>query len=618
MKTMPLAGLAAAVAFGAHAQQAPSLVSPAPTLAFQSLDAMVVTATRTPQRAGDALRDVEVITREDIERAAPLSLAELLQRQALVEFRGTGGPGQPAGLFLRGANAGQTLVLVDGLRVSSATVGTTSIENIPLDLVERIEVVKGPLSSLYGPDAIGGVVQIFTRASATPRLFGSAAYGTHSDGRLATGFTAIEGKTTVSFSAGGRTVDAPSATNERAFCHDPDRDPYDNAFANLKVVGRLAPQETLAFTGFVSRGRARFDGCPDAQGNYANDRNVQTLAGANIVSEMNYETWWKSRLTLGQGRDELQIEGGTTARFDTRQDQAAWVHEFTLPAGKALAGFEMLRQKVVSDTAFSETKRDTNSAWAALSESWGSYRFEGSIRRDDDDQFGARDTGAASAGLAWPGAGLLTFTIGRGFRAPTFFDLYAPPSDFYVPNPQLRPEESLGREFGWRSESLRGWQLRLTAFDNRIEDLITYVYPTMQNVRRARIRGLEASVEGRAWGVNWRGSYASQDPKDEETGFQLQGRAKRFGRLEASWGSGDWSVSGGVTASAERFDSANESPSSRLPGYAIADATVRYAVSKRWSLELTGSNLFDKRYEHAVGYDAPRRAILLSLRFEAT
>ena len=140
----------------------------------------------------------------------------------------------------------------------------------------------------------------------------------------------------------------------------------------------------------------------------------------------------------------------------------------------------------------------------------------------------------------------------------------------------------------------------------------------MQNVRRARIRGLEASVEGRAWGVNWRGSYASQDPKDEETGFQLQGRAKRFGRLEASWGSGDWSVSGGVTASAERFDSANESPSSRLPGYAIADATVRYAVSKRWSLELTGSNLFDKRYEHAVGYDAPRRAILLSLRFEAT
>ncbi len=612
MKTTPLAGIAAAVALGAHAQQA------APTLAFQSLDAMVVTATRLPQRASDVLRDVEVITREDIDRAAPLSLAELLQRQALVEFRGTGGAGQPAGLFLRGANAGQTLVLVDGLRVGSSTVGTTSIENIPLDLIERIEVVKGPLSSLYGPDAIGGVVQVFTRASTTPRLFASGAYGTDSDGRLAAGFTAIESATTVSFSGGGRTVDAPSATNGRAFCHDPDRDPYDNAFANLKAVGRLAPGETLAFTGFVTRGRASFDGCPDAEGRFSDDRNVQTIAGANVVSAMNYATWWVSRLTLGQGRDELRIEGSSPARFETRQDQASWVHEFTLPAGKALAGFEMLRQKVVSDTAFSETKRDTNSAWAAVSESWTSYRFEASIRRDDDDQFGARDTGAASVGYAWAGAGLFTFTVGRGFRAPTFFDLYAPPSDFYVPNPDLRPEESLGRELGWRSEPLAGWSLRLTAFDNRIEDLITYVFPTMQNVRRARIRGLEASVEGRAWGVNWRGSLASQDPKDEETGFQLQGRARQFGRLEGSWSSGAWSLSAGVTASSERFDSANEAPASRLPGYAIADASVRYAIDRRWSVEATASNLLDKRYEHAVGYDAPRRAILLSVRFETS
>ena len=609
MNTKPLAGIAAAMALGAHAQQAP-------TLAFQSLDAMVVTATRSPQRAADALRDVQVITREEIDRAAPASLAELLQREALVELRGTGGAGQPAGLFLRGANAGQTLVLVDGLRVGSATVGTTSIENIPLDLIERIEVVKGPLSSLYGPDAIGGVVQIFTRASATPRLFASGAYGTDSDGRLATGFTAIEGAATVSFAAGGRTVDAPSATNERAYCHDPDRDPYDNAFANLKVVGRLAPGETLAFTGFASRGRADFDGCPDAQGRFANDRNVQMLAGANLVSSMHYQPWWVSRITVGQGRDELEIEGGTVARFETRQDQASWVHEFTLPAGTALAGFEMLRQKVISDTPFSQTERETKSAWAALSESWQAWRLEASFRRDEDDQFGARDTGALSLGLQWPGLGLVTYTEGRGFRAPTFFDLYAPASDFYVPNPDLRPEESEGREVSWRSEPMGGWRLRATAFDNRIEDMITYVYPTMQNVRRARIRGIEAAVEGRAWGLAWRGSMASQDPRDEDTGFMLQGRARRFGRLEASWATGDWTVSGGVTASSERYDSADESPATRLPGYAIADATVRYAIDRSWSMEVVASNLFDHRYEHAVGYDAPRRAVLLNFRFE--
>jgi vitamin B12 transporter len=284
--------------------------------------------------------------------------------------------------------------------------------------------------------------------------------------------------------------------------------------------------------------------------------------------------------------------------------------------GKALAGLEWLRQKVVSDTTFSQTERDTRSMWAGVNESWREWRFEASIRRDDDDQYGSRDTGAASLGYHWPGLGLLTYTAGRGFRAPTFFDLYAPASDFYVPNPDLRPEESESRELGWRSEPLGGWRLRLTAFDSQIEDLITYVYPTMLNVRRARIRGVEASAEGRLWGLDWRGSLASQDPKDEDTGYQLQGRARRFGRLEASWASGDWTVSGGLTAASERFDSANEAPESRLPGYAIADATVRYAIDKSWSMEVVASNLFDHRYEHAVGYDAPRRAVLLNLRFE--
>lgn len=616
MKTPPLAGLAAAMALGASAQQhAPS---PAPTLAFQPLDAVVVTAIRSPQRAADALRDVEVITREDIDRAGPVSLAEILQRRALVEFRGTGGAGQPAGLFLRGANAGHTLVLVDGLRVSSATVGTTSIENIPLALIERIEVVKGPLSSLYGPDAIGGVVQIFTRASAKPRLFVDTGAGSASEARLAAGFTAVEGPVTVSFSAGGRTVDAASATNARAFCHDPDRDRYDNGFANLRVLGRLTPGETLTLSAFASRGRARYDGCPDAQGNFATDRNVQTLSGLSVASSMTYAPWWTSRLTLGQGRDELSIEGFDPARFETRQDQAAWTHELTTPAGKFLAGVETLRQKVISPTPFTQTRRDTNSAWVALNESWRGYRLEASARRDDDDQFGSRQTGATSFGLPWPGVGLITATYGRGFRAPTFFDLYAPSSDFYVPNPDLRPERSRSRELGLRSEELSGWRARLTAFDHRIEDLIAYVFPTMANVRRARIRGLEATAEGTMWGTQVRASFAAQRPRDEDTGFLLQGRAKRFGRLEASRSFGAWSISGGVTASGERFDSASESPGSRLPGYAIADATVGWVASRSWRVELVATNLFDKRYEHTVGYDAPGRAFLLNLRFEAS
>ena len=140
----------------------------------------------------------------------------------------------------------------------------------------------------------------------------------------------------------------------------------------------------------------------------------------------------------------------------------------------------------------------------------------------------------------------------------------------------------------------------------------------MANVRRARIRGIEATAETTVWGTQVKASLAVQRPRDEDSGFRLQGRALRFGRLEITRGFGDWAVSGGVTASGERFDSTTESAASRLPGYAIADATVAWSARNGWRLELVASNLFDRRYEHTVGYDAPRRSVLLNVRFETS
>ncbi|MBK8322527.1 MAG: TonB-dependent receptor [Betaproteobacteria bacterium] len=607
MKPTPLAGLAAAAALVAQAQ------SPAD---FPSYDSRSATAARAERSAVDALRDVIVIPRDRIEQSGSLSLAELLQRHAGVEFRGAGGPGQPAGLFLRGANAGQTLVLVDGLRVGSATVGTTSIENIPLDLVERIEVVKGPLSSLYGADAIGGVVQVFTRAGAKPRVFASVGAGNAGEYRAAAGFTAIEKDVTYSFSAGARKADAPSATNERAACHDPDRDPHENAFASAQVAWRWWQGEDITIAGFTSQGKTHFDGCPDAQGRFGDDRNDQAISGARITSRSWFAPWWASRLTLGQGRDKLEIRGSEPGHFETRQDQISWVNEFGTVLGPILLGAESVRQQVESDTAFSRNRRDTNSVFVSVNETWQGQRLEASARRDEDEQFGGRNTGTLSYGAPWPGFGFLTFTTGRGFRAPTFFDLYAPPSDSYRPNPDLRPERSESREISLRTEPGGKWSGRLTWFDHRLEDLITYAAPTMQNVNRARIKGMEASIEGFAGPVKVRGSLSVQQPRDEETGYRLQGRAERFGRLELEHVSGPWRITGGVTASGDRFDSTHEAAGTRLPGYATFDAVLRYRIDGNTAIEFSGANLADKRLEHAIGYDAPRRAFLLRFTFE--
>ena len=214
----------------------------------------------------------------------------------------------------------------------------------------------------------------------------------------------------------------------------------------------------------------------------AADRYFQTITGARLSSSMFFTPWWSSRLFIGQGRDKLETEGSFPGSFETRQDQAGWINEFGTVVGTVMAGLETVRQRVNSDTAFSQNKRDTNSGFLALNETWKSQRLEASIRRDEDDQFGGRNTGSVSYGAPWPGVGFLAFTYGRGFRAPTFYDLYAPPSDFYVANPDLRPEKSTSRELSLRGAVPSKVSWRLTGFDNRIDDLISYVFPTVENV----------------------------------------------------------------------------------------------------------------------------------------
>jgi vitamin B12 transporter len=611
MKRLPLAALVALALPDAGAQMA----NPA---TLQALEPFVVTATRSLNLEA-TLRETTLISRQDLDESGSRSLADVLLARAGVELRATGGPGQPVGLFMRGTGTAQTLVLVDGMRVGSATVGTTSIENLPLEMIERIEVVKGPMSSLYGSEAIGGVVQVFTRGKDVPHLHAVAGGGSDREGRLAAGVTGVDASTSFSVAAGARTVDAPSATNERSFCFDADRDPYENAWGEAKVSHRLWQGETLAFNSFVSRGKTRFDGCPDASGQRHDDLNDQTILGMGVSSSSRFTRDWTSRLAYAHGRDEITTTGAYPARFETRQDQLSWVNEFAAANGTLLAGLEGLRQEVLSDQPFAKDRRTISSAFFGLNQSWHGQRVEMSGRIDRDDQFGERETGSVSYGTAWAGIAWLSGTYGRGFRAPTFYDLYGPPSGFYQPNPELRPERSKSYEVAARSQAGREVQWRVTWFDNQLEDLIAYdPASTMQrNIARARIRGLEASAQATWLGVRWRGLVTYQRPRDEDSGYRLQGRSELFGSLEGTYTAGLWTLGGTLVASGDRFDSTNEAPASRLPGYAVVDMRVRYAFDKRWSAELSVGNVFDKRYETAVGYDATRRSALLSLRFEA-
>ncbi|HEX3058214.1 MAG TPA: TonB-dependent receptor plug domain-containing protein, partial [Usitatibacter sp.] len=344
MRPFSIAGLAGLTALGAQAQS---------QVAFQpAAETVVVTATRaiTPEAT---LRDVTLISRDDIEAAGPISLGELLQRRAGIEMRAVGGAGQPQSLFVRGAGSAQTLLLVDGMRVGSATVGTTAVENIPLELIERIEVVKGPMSSLYGSDAIGGVIQVFTRGKSAANLFATAGYGTDNDWRVSTGIVTEDRGMHLALAGGYRQVDAPSATNPRVpfGAYNPDNDPHRNAYGNFKFSQKLWQGEVVELDAFTTQTKTHFDAGP------GDDVNEHKVSGAKLTSVNEIMPWWHSRITFAQGRDRIDTVGSFPGFLETRQDQASWINEFALQTSKVIVGAETVRQKVSSDdaTPFSTT-----------------------------------------------------------------------------------------------------------------------------------------------------------------------------------------------------------------------------------------------------------------------
>jgi vitamin B12 transporter len=608
MKALSIAGLAGLASLGAQAQE----TIPPPDLR-QSLDPVVVTATRSTIPT-TTIRDTVVITREQLDAAGSLSLGEVLQREAGIELRSNGGPGQPQSLFIRGAGSAQTLVLVDGMRVGSATVGTTAIEHIPIDMIERIEVVKGPLSSLYGGDAMGGVIQIFTRGKNVPYFYANAGYGTDNDWRVNAGVTGADDNSKFSIATGYRSVDAPSATDSRnAFSYNPDRDPYDDAYVNFHLSQKMWTGEMLALDAFTTNAHTHFDAGP------GDDWNYHVISGAKFSSSSVFSPTWTSTLSVAEGLDRLEDHGSFTDHFETRQFQATWLNEFPLPGGGWSLGAETLRQKIYTDAAdpFTNDQRNTNSVFVGVNQTIDNQHYEASVRWDDDDQFGSHSTGTFSYGYDWPSVARLAFTYGKGFRAPTFYDLYGPTFPGYTPNPGLQPEQSTTYELTLRSLANSPFQWRLTYFDNRFDDLIVYSFTegTVLNVSRARTQGLEAVAETKWLGARWKGTFTAQRPKDEDTGAMLQGRAERFGTFEVSRGWGSFTAGMTMLAASERFDSTNEDPSSRMGGYTVFDARVRYDFDKHWSAQLVATNLADKRYETAVGYPAPGRGVLFTVSF---
>jgi vitamin B12 transporter len=584
----------------------PARADDPPTL----VDPIVVTAARVPQRASDALQAVTTISAGDIERAGQQTLVELLQARGGVEIGSTGGPGQPTSVFVRGANSSHTLVLVDGLRVNSATAGTTAFENIPLAQIDHIEIVAGPLSSLYGSDAVGGVIQIFTkRGSSTSGGSVYAGVGTYNTQLVNAALNANKDGTDLFLSAGYTNSGSFDATKPTIPFdqHNPDKDSYHNANFSGRLAHRFDADNELGIEGLYSDGHTDFDSSATSD-----DVNHQTLSTYSLYSRNQINAVWNSLVRVGVGEDDSHISGAFPGKFRTNQNQATWQNTFNLWGGSLIAGLEYLDQRVASDTAYTVSSRNIASAFAGYQGNFGNQGIQLNVRQDDNNQFGDHTTGSAGYGYRIGDRWRLRASIGNAFHAPTFNDLYYPGFG----NPNLQAERSRSGEAGVDYD-YAGQRITATYFENRISNLIAFDSATFlpENVAEARIRGAELAYVGSLWDtrISARGTF--QNPIDLATGQQLPRRAKQFGGVAISRNWDAWQFGAEVIASGARFDATGGDPASRMGGYTFLNLYVTRSVASQWSVELRWNNVTNKDYELAQFYNTPGSNVLVSVRW---
>ena len=403
------------------------------SLAQSPEDAVIVTATRLPEVQSQTLQPVRIITAEDIARGGQQTLVEVLQTLGGVETASNGGFGQPSSVFMRGANSSHTLILVDGMRIGSATLGTTALENIPMSQIERIEVVPGHLSSLYGSDAIGGVIQIFTRSGKYTRAASvTAGAGTYGTSHVSSSVNRTVDSTDFSLNLGYLESKGFDATKPTAPFgqHNPDRDGYQNTNVSGKIAHRLDARNELGLTVFQSEGRTHFDSGPTTD-----DLNHQILSAFSLYSSHQITDSWQSLVRTGESRDKSTTTGAFPSYFGTRQPQFTWQNNIKLGPGNAIAGAEYVAQHVTSDSTFAQNRRTIKSAFAGYVGAYEEHDWQTNIRRDDNSQFGNHSTGLL--GYAYRLTSKLRLRVGAGtaFKAPTFNDLYAiDPTFFFIPN----------------------------------------------------------------------------------------------------------------------------------------------------------------------------------------
>ncbi len=590
-----------------HAQETP-----------QNLPDLVVTATRTETAKNQLSAAATVYTRQDIERLQAKTLPELLSGTTGIDVVQSGGYGKDTNIYMRGTNADHVLVLIDGIKVGSATSGTTPFQFIPIDQVERVEIIRGPQSSLYGSEAIGGVIQIFTRKGGQQNKpsvtldAGGGSYDTYRASGTVSGKWKNSWYTLGSSQFGSQGFNSRQPTPGRFGVNEPDKDGYLNTALNARAGHRFDNNAEVEAFFLRAEGKTEYDGNFQNKTEFV-EQVVGTTASINIVDN------WRSILRLGQSRDDgdnFAPDGAFSSRFNSTRWNASWLNEVALSDDHQLViGSDYRLDQVDSSTIYNETSRYDAGIFTELhSRILDDHFINASVRGDKNEAFGDQVTG--NLGWRYNGNyGISPFaSFGNAFKAPTFNQLYFPGFG----NPLLKAEQSTSFEAGlagdhdWMQWELRGYHTNIDNLIVTVTDPTTFL-SSAENLGKAQIDGIEAEIGTQLMGWNSKLNMNLLSPKNRESNMRLPRRAEKTISYDLSRSYGQFDLGANVLAQADRFDDALNK--TKVAGYVTVDLRSAYHLSKNWMLSAKLNNLLDKQYQTINTYNTADRNFFLSIHY---
>ena len=604
---------------------------------------LFVTATRSNQESNNLLSDISIIHYDEINKSGSTSIVDLLQRQPGIEISNSGGLGKQSSVYMRGSNANQLIVLVDGVRMNSITTGLTAFENLPLSQIEKIEILRGPSASLYGSDGIGGVIQIFTKKNKSGynpyANFGYSRYATKTN---TIGFTAGGEKLRYGFHLNSIDSNGFSSlqTNE-AIIKD------DDGFNSLNINGNIEydfdKDNSVKLSLLNNQGHNEYDNrYRSYYGNTVpNVKNKMLNQNINLLFKNKFSHNWDSQLLLSSSLDKYTDQQIINANYDglersnlyyqTIQNEFNWTNNIQSSLGSFTIAIDRLEQKLSSNNAYDENRRNNTGYAFNYFKDFGPHIIHGSYRVDLNTHSGTNNTKSIGYGFKFNHNWKASLQYGEAFKNPTFNDLYAAYDQYYTPNPNLQSETSKNIEanINFVDESNN---FKVTVFENRINDLITLYTcgwnTCIENSSSAKITGLTVTGNKYIGHTQLYSSLTTQSADTENDGIhsKLARRASFFGTFGITHYFDDWTVGAELTGSGSKYnDRENNAP---IPGYIISNLFINKLLGNNWQMNFRVNNLLDKEYyfayegnptigaSNAYRYNNPGRSAFINLIYE--